>query len=156
MIKIKNSFLLFVCAYSFAFAELKISEVRSENTANTVVILALDKLTSKSYKYRIKIGESVKFNRINITPLFCWKSLPDEFIENKALVRITGNDVDGSSREFFYGWFFSSSPSISVFEHPMYGVKLVNCENVKNQDTTKNQEKLTESKKQTTKKKSKK
>ncbi len=90
----------------------------------------LNKITGKSFEIETKIDEIIKFERLDIIPLKCWKSYPEEAPENKLLLKIYENGVkDGSRKLIFFGWIFSSSPSISGLEHPFYDVKLVDCYN---------------------------
>lgn len=108
---------------------IKIKDVKDINKANIVIIQALNKITAKSYRYEIKIGEEINFERIVIKPLFCWKSSPEDIPENKVLLKIKENKLDKTQSEIFYGWMFSSSPSISSVEHPMYDITVINCKN---------------------------
>ncbi len=108
--------------------KLKVKNINEENKTNTITIQALNKITAKSYEYEIKIGATMQFERLSITPLFCWKSSPFEIKENKALINIVENKINKETEELFYGWMFSSSPSISSLQHPMYDVKVVDCE----------------------------
>lgn len=110
--------------------EVKIKDTKEINKANTVTIQALNKITGKSYEYKIKINDSQNFERLMITPLYCWKSSPSEIPENKVLLKVVEDKINKGQEEIFYGWMFSSSPSISTLEHPMYDVKIVNCENI--------------------------
>ena len=110
--------------------EVKIKDTKEINKANIVTIQALNKITGKSYEYKIKINDSQDFERLIITPLYCWKSSPSEIPENKVLLKVVENKINKGQEEIFYGWMFSSSPSISTLEHPMYDVKIVNCENI--------------------------
>ena len=106
---------------------LRIKDVDDINKANVITILALNKITAKSYLYDIEVGKSVKFERLLIQPLFCWKSSPEEIEENKALLKITEEKLDDTDEQIFYGWMFSSSPGLSSLEHSMYDITLVNC-----------------------------
>ena len=110
--------------------ETKIKDTGDINKTNTITIQALNKITGKNYEYKIKIGESKEFERLIIAPLYCWTSAPTEVPENKALLKVIENKINKGQEEIFYGWMFSSSPSISTLEHPMYDVKIVNCENI--------------------------
>jgi hypothetical protein len=101
---------------------LTIKDVKEDNQANKVSILILNKVTTKSYNLSIEIGKTKTFDRFTIEPLFCWKSLPTEIEENKVLLKIKEN-----SQDIFYGWMFSSSPSINPFEHPMFDISVINC-----------------------------
>ena len=106
---------------------IRIKDVKEINKANVVVLQALNKITAKSYRYEVKIGDSIKFERLIVEPLFCWKSSPADIPENKVLLKITENKLDKTKDEIFYGWMFSSSPSISSMEHPMYDITVVDC-----------------------------
>lgn len=114
--------------------EIKIKDVNEINKTNTIIIQALNKITAKSYEYEIKIGDSITFERIIIKPLFCWKSSPSKIPENKALIKIVEKKLNKKQEEIFYGWMFSSSPSISSLEHPMYDIRVVNCKNINEEE----------------------
>ncbi|MDD2839739.1 MAG: DUF2155 domain-containing protein [Rickettsiales bacterium] len=106
---------------------LKVKDIRNVNKTDVIVIEGLNKITAKSYRYSVKIGETVNFERITIQPLICWKSSPDQVSENKALLKVIETSVNGNKKEIFYGWMFSSSPSASSMEHPMYDIRVVDC-----------------------------
>ncbi len=109
---------------------IRIKDVKDINKANVVVLQALNKITAKSYRYEVKIGDKIEFERLIVEPLFCWKSSPADIPENKVLLKITENKLDKTKDEIFYGWMFSSSPSISSMEHPMYDITIVDCKKV--------------------------
>lgn len=95
----------------------------------------LNKSTGETTVLDVKIGEKVTFENIEIEALKCWKSYPEEQIENKLLLKIYEKKRKSLIREnIFYGWFFSSSPSVSSLEHYLYDVKLLNCYNLETQD----------------------
>jgi hypothetical protein len=106
---------------------LKIKDIDLMNKADIVTIESLNKITAKSYRYNVKINNTINFERLMIQPLACWKSSPDQVSENKALLKIVETSVNGSKKQIFYGWMFSSSPSISSMEHPMYDIRVVDC-----------------------------
>lgn len=95
-----------------------------------VKLHGLNKITGKTSVIEAKVGDTIKFEELEILFLKCWKSYPEENTENKLLLKIFENDnkKDGDKKLIFYGWFFSSSPSISGLEHPLYDLKLLNCE----------------------------
>ena len=68
---------------------IRIKDVKEINKANVVVLQALNKITAKSYRYEVKIGDSIKFERLIVEPLFCWKSSPADIPEKKVLLKIT-------------------------------------------------------------------
>ncbi|MBR2141334.1 MAG: DUF2155 domain-containing protein [Rickettsiales bacterium] len=94
-----------------------------------VKLHGLNKITGKTSTLNGVIGESIQFEKLEISLLKCWKSYPEENTENKLLLKIF--EVDGEKKELiFYGWFFSSSPSVSGLEHPLYDLKLLDCEKI--------------------------
>lgn len=112
---------------------LKVKDIKSINKADVAVIEGLNKITAKSYRYNVKIGEAINFERLTVRPLVCWKSSPDQVAENKVLLKVVETLVNGDKKEIFYGWMFSSSPSASSMEHPMYDIRIVDClKNVEN------------------------
>lgn len=110
--------------------KLTIKDVKDINKTNYITIQALNKITAKSYKYDVRVGDTIEFERLKITPLFCWTAAPDEVPENKALLKILEKKIDKKEETIFYGWMFSSSPGLSSLEHPMYDITLVECKNV--------------------------
>lgn len=100
---------------------------------------ALNKTTGESIVLEVKIGDKVKFGDLEIEALKCWKSYPEERIENKLLLKIYEKKKKSFTKErIFYGWFFSSSPSVSSLEHSLYDVKLITCYNLeKNEEVAK-------------------
>lgn len=107
--------------------DLKIKDVKENNKADIVVIQALNKITAKTYKYNVKVGSNMIFERLIIKPMFCWKSSPEEIPENKVLLKIIENKLDKTRDTIFYGWMFSSSHGVSSVEHPMYDITIIDC-----------------------------
>ena len=92
-----------------------------------VKMRGLNKITGKTSIIEAQIGDTIQFEQLEILLLKCWKSYPEENTENKLLLKIFENK-NNKKNLIFYGWFFSSSPSISGLEHPLYDLKLLNCE----------------------------
>jgi hypothetical protein len=119
-------------------SEQKISEMDPNNFTDTVVIQALDKVTAKSSYLEAKIGDKIVFQRLEIYPMKCWKAPADQKPENKMLLKIYENKLDGNREEAFYGWMFSSSPSISTLEHPVYDITAIECKSTKKEEVLNN------------------
>lgn len=93
----------------------------------------LNKSSGEATVIDVKIGDKVRFEDLEIEALKCWKSYPEEKIENKLLLKIS--EKSGLiKKDLFYGWFFSSTPSLSDLEHPLYDVKLLNCYNLETEE----------------------
>ena len=106
-----------------------ISETNSNRFVNTAKIRFLDKMTAKSFTSNINIGEQTRFEKLIVIPLKCWKSYPEETPENKLLLKVFEINKKGESKQIFYGWIFSSTPSVSGIEHSMYDLTLEDCDN---------------------------
>ena len=100
-----------------------------ENKKNTSVeINVLDKVSSKNTILKLKIGEEKKFQNLLIKVLKCENSKFDDDPEIIAYIQVRDLTYQSNDEVFvFNGWMFSSSPSITPFDHPVYDVWLVSC-----------------------------
>ena len=90
----------------------------------------LDKVSSKNYKVKIKIGEEKIFKNISIKPFKCKNSEFDDNPEIIAYLQVKDLKNTRNDEVFvFNGWTFSSSPSINTFDHPVYDLWLTKCFN---------------------------
>lgn len=98
---------------------------------NYAVVQALNKTTAKTSILELKVGEKFIFGSIKIIPHKCWQSPPEQKPENKILLEIIESKHESNEKiiekRIFYGWMFSSSPSISGLEHPIYDIIAINC-----------------------------
>ena len=109
----------------FSFKHLK-SEINLEG--NFIDIKVLDKISSKNILIKIKNGEETKHKDLLIKSMKCKNSEFDDSPEVTAYIQVkdlTNKDKDDVF--VFNGWMFSSSPSITPFDHPVYDIWLVNC-----------------------------
>jgi hypothetical protein len=134
IIKIAVIFLLFSSKNIFAqnYALKKITQENSKRFTDFSQIQALDKITAKTSLLNIKTGEEVEFGRLSIMVHKCWKAPLDQKPENKILLEVFESkyleDIEEYKKErIFYGWIFSSSPSISGIEHVIYDISAVKC-----------------------------
>ena len=95
-----------------------------------VELIILDKVSSKTSKIEMKIGEELIFQNLLINVLKCQKSKFDDDPEITAYMQVT--DLKSSNNDkvyIFNGWTFASSPSIRPFDHPVYDIWLKKCYN---------------------------
>jgi hypothetical protein len=88
----------------------------------------LDKISSKNELIKLTNGEELIYKDLAIKSMKCTNSEFDDNPEIKAYIQVrdlTKNDND--TVFVFNGWMFSSSPSISPFDHPVYDIRLINC-----------------------------
>ena len=95
---------------------------------NTVEIKILDKVSSKTGQLKLKIEEEKKFENLIIKVLKCKNSEFDDNPEVTAYMQVQDITLNNNDKVFvFNGWTFSSSPSISLFDHPVYDIWLIKC-----------------------------
>ena len=123
--KVKLLIFFFVIVFNnYLLSDEKIYE------GNFVELKVLDKVSSKNYKIKIKIGKEKVFKNISIKPLKCKNSKFDDNPEIIAYLQVKDLKNIGNNEVFvFNGWTFSSSPSINTFDHPVYDLWLVKCIN---------------------------
>ena len=116
-------FILFIYLLLFNFSFAK------NNTEGVFTDLKiLDKISSKNTLIQLKNGELIKFKDLSIKSLKCKNSEFDDNPEITAYIQVKDLTDQNNDEVFvFNGWMFSSSPSITPFDHPVYDVWLVNC-----------------------------
>jgi hypothetical protein len=88
----------------------------------------LDKISSKNTLVKLKNGELITFKDLSIKSLKCKNSEFDDNPEIAAYIQVKDLTDENNNEVFvFNGWMFSSSPSITPFDHPVYDVWLVKC-----------------------------
>lgn len=93
-----------------------------------VKIKILDKVSSKTSELSVKINEENNFENLIIKVLKCKNSEFDDNPEVTAYLQVRDITIKNNDKVFvFNGWTFSSSPSISLFDHPVYDIWLIKC-----------------------------
>ena len=112
----------------FYFSILNISFSQNILKASFTDIKILDKISSKNTLVKLKNGETKKFNDLLLKSLKCKNSEFDDNPEITAYLQIKDLADKNNNEVFvFNDWMFSSSPSITPFDHPVYDVWLVAC-----------------------------
>ena len=94
----------------------------------SVEINILDKVSSKNTILKLKIGEEKKFQNLLIKVFKCENSKFDDDPEITAYMQVQDITLKNNDKVFvFNGWTFSSSPSIQVFDHPVYDLWILKC-----------------------------
>ena len=100
----------------------------SELTEKFAEILVLDKVSSKATKLKLKVGEELLFQNLNINILKCQNSRFDDDPEVTAYMQVIDLKSKNKDEVFvFNDWTFASSPSIRPFDHPVYDIWLKRC-----------------------------
>ena len=88
----------------------------------------LDKVSSKTSKIKVKIGEDLTFQNLLINVLKCQNSKFDDDPEVTAYMQVTDLKSTNNDKVYiFNGWTFASGPSIRPFDHPVYDIWLKKC-----------------------------
>ena len=122
----KNSFFLYFLFFFFLFTSISYSKSQLEGSFTEIKIL--DKISSKNTSLKLKNGQLLKFKDLSIQSLKCKNSEFDDNPEITAYIQVRDLSNQNNDEVFvFNGWMFSSSPSITPFDHPIYDVWLVKC-----------------------------
>ena len=120
-LKLKLIIFVYFSLFSFAFSQSNLEGSYTD-------IKILDKISSKNTLLKLKNGDLVSFKDLSIKSLKCKNSEFDDNPEITAYMQVTDLNNSNNDEVFvFNGWMFSSSPSITPFDHPVYDIWLVNC-----------------------------
>jgi hypothetical protein len=90
-------------------------------------LIILNKITTKSTEYILKIGEVKLFGSLSVELHKCIKGTDPYNANNWMLLTILDNKVKKENLVVFHGWVLSSNPSLSTLEHPVYEVIPLDC-----------------------------
>ena len=120
-IKIQKYFYLIFLLLIFSFKSFA-------NDLTFVEIKILDKVSSKTSQLSLNIEQETKFENLIIKILKCKNSEFDDNPEVTAYMQVQDITLKNNDKVFvFNGWTFSSSPSITLFDHPVYDIWLIKC-----------------------------
>ena len=124
----ENKFTLFITTILVYIFLINSSFANDSLEGKFIDLQILDKISSKNTLVKIKNGNEVKHKDLLIKILKCKNSEFDDNPEITAYIQVKDlTDANNNEVFVFNGWMFSSSPSITPFDHPVYDVWLVNC-----------------------------
>ena len=124
----KVNYLIFFLILFLSFFLILNSNSKSINEGNYTDIKVLDKISSKNILIKLKNGEVKKYKDLMIKSMKCKNSEFDDNPEITAYLQVQDlTNKDNDDVYVFNGWMFSSSPSLTPFDHPVYDIWLVNC-----------------------------
>ncbi len=104
---------------------------KNNSKVQSVNILGLDKITAKTTEIKIGIGKSKKFGILEIKAVKCGRPNLNEESDYVAYLQVKDLSEKQSEKIFiFNGWTFSSNPSLTPIDHPIYDLWLIGCENI--------------------------
>ena len=120
-LKLNLVIFVYFSLFSIAFSQSNLEGVYTD-------IKILDKISSKNTLLKLKNGDLVSFKDLSIKSLKCKNSEFDDNPEITAYIQVKNLTDENNNEVFvFNGWMFSSSPSITPFDHPVYDVWLIKC-----------------------------
>jgi hypothetical protein len=120
-----NFILLILSFFFFIFSDLKSDEGLQGNNTELKI---LDKISSKNKLVKLKNGKELIYKDLSIKSFKCKNSEFDDNPEITAYIQVRDLTKKNKDDVFvFNGWIFSSSPSITPFDHPVYDIWLIGC-----------------------------
>ena len=120
-----NLFISILFLFLFFSFDLR-SDDNLEGTYTNLKVL--DKISSKNILIKLKNNEEIRHKDLLIKSMKCKNSEFDDNPEITAYIQVI--DLTNKNKDdvfIFNGWMFSSSPSITPFDHPVYDIWLVGC-----------------------------
>lgn len=96
------------------------------DSANAAVLRGLDTVTGLVGNFQIAVGETLQFERLEITLEACRYPIGD--IDRDAFALVTIRDIREDEPRF-HGWMIASSPALSALDHPRYDIWAISCVN---------------------------
>jgi len=109
---------------------LKQKNIKGSKKSYQATLIGLDKITAKSSKLLINFNEIKKFGPLEIKILKCGKVKVNNTIDDVAYMQVKDLTKNQNEKVFiFNGWTFASDPSLTPFDHAIYDLQLLNCNN---------------------------
>ena len=110
--------------------DLKEKKNFSNLQSSQAILIGLDKITAKSSEFIVNLNESKKFGPLEIKILKCGKVKVNNKVDSVAYMQVKDLTKNDNEKVFiFNGWTFASDPSLTPFDHAIYDLQLLNCNN---------------------------
>ena len=101
------------------------------NNKTYVNLIALDKITAKTFSIKLAVGEVSFFRSLEIKAIKCQISESTETSDIVAYIQVKDLfSKDNNSVFLFNGWTFVSSPTLQSIDHPVYDLWITSCDNI--------------------------
>lgn len=91
---------------------------------DTADLVVLDKVNAKATPITLKVGQAADNASMSIALRACVARPPDLPKDSAAFFDIKDSRPGAPG---FHGWMLANEPSVSMFQHPIYDVRLVAC-----------------------------
>ena len=89
-----------------------------------VDLMALDKVSARATPLSGKVGETLHFGSLTVVARACVVRPPDAAADAAAFLDITDARPGIAP---FHAWMLFTEPSLSIYEHPVYDIRLAGC-----------------------------
>lgn len=87
----------------------------------------LDKVTARVSVLQATVDRPASFGTLTIRVRACNARAPDEVPDAAAWMEITDSRAPAGSPPAFRGWMFANAPAVSMLEHPVYDIRVLEC-----------------------------
>lgn len=87
--------------------------------SNKVNVQVLDKISGKVFRAKLSLDQPVQFGTITVKLGESFINSPDDMDEVYARII-----VEEKEKIIFNNWLFASSPSVNLFTHPVYDIRV--------------------------------
>lgn len=89
-----------------------------------VELVGLDKVSARTTALSGPVGQELHFGSLTVLPRACVVRPPDIAADAAAFLEIVDPRLETTP---FRAWMLLSEPAVSIFEHPVYDIRLVGC-----------------------------
>jgi hypothetical protein len=89
-----------------------------------VDLMALDKVSARATPLSGKVGETLHFGSLTVVARACVVRPPDAAADAASFLDITDARPGIAP---FHAWMLLTEPSLSIYEHPVYDIRLAGC-----------------------------
>ncbi|WP_235035442.1 DUF2155 domain-containing protein [Roseomonas sp. 18066] len=93
----------------------------------TAQLQALDKVTARITIVDAPVNRPVRFGTLSITVRACNARPPEEVPDAAAWLEVLETRDDPNGAPVFRGWMFANAPGVSMLEHPVYDLRVLEC-----------------------------
>ena len=116
-----------ITLYALISALLVLSPLANAGSEAIAILEGLNKTTGRIIKLEVTMGNSITWEKLEISPTRCLKAAPEQLPENATFLEVRETTRSPQADPLFRGWMFSSSPSLSSLEHPIYDIIVLDC-----------------------------
>jgi len=87
----------------------------------------LDKVTARVSVLRAAVGKATQVGTLTVKVAACNARPPDEVPDAAAFLEVSDSRRAAGFQDVFRGWMFANAPGVSMLEHPVYDLRVLDC-----------------------------